>query len=271
MYLRVTDVAKNKSSHNTRAGFSFLELSIVIVIIGLLLSAVLIGKDSIRQAKLRRFVSQTEEFSNAIKQFKDKYGDLPGDMWNATAIWGTDPDGCPASVNATPKTETCNGNGNGRVYDYPAGADAAEVFRAFQQLSNAEMIRGSFTGSKTLAGVADSVTMDLNVPACDLGGAALWLQYYGLNDNTDPLYFPMRGHFLSCGMLNGSRQVLNPVMSPFEARTMDTKIDDGRPGTGRMTVLKSACATSTDPDTAIYSNNDTVYACLVFFGMDDTR
>lgn len=68
-----------------RKGFSLVELSIVLVILGLLVGGVLAGKDLIRSAAVKSQISQFSEVAIAARAFKDKYFALPGDLAEPTA------------------------------------------------------------------------------------------------------------------------------------------------------------------------------------------
>ena len=67
------------------AGFTLVELSIVLVIIGLIIGGVLVGRDLISAAGVRAQVSQIEKFNTAVNTFSGKYGYLPGDISAASA------------------------------------------------------------------------------------------------------------------------------------------------------------------------------------------
>ena len=64
-------------------GFSLIEVAIAIVIIGLVASFTLKGKELIHTAKLNSVAEQVNSFKIAIQMFVDKYGTLPGDCPNA--------------------------------------------------------------------------------------------------------------------------------------------------------------------------------------------
>jgi prepilin-type N-terminal cleavage/methylation domain-containing protein len=66
------------------AGFTLIELSIVLVIIGLIVGGVLVGQDLIRAAAVRAQITQIEKYNTAANTFYGKYGYLPGDI-NGTA------------------------------------------------------------------------------------------------------------------------------------------------------------------------------------------
>ena len=98
------------------SGFSLVELSIVLVILGLLVGGVLTGQSLIRAAELRSVTTEYGKYSTAIRAFKDKYFALPGDMTNAIAFWGPAPDCADTATTAGTGTQTCNGDGNNNIY-----------------------------------------------------------------------------------------------------------------------------------------------------------
>ncbi|PZU43073.1 MAG: prepilin-type cleavage/methylation domain-containing protein, partial [Sphingomonas sp.] len=64
-------------------GFSLVELSIVLVILGLLTGGILGGQSLIRAAEIRSIGVDFNRFSTATYTFRDKYMGLPGDITNA--------------------------------------------------------------------------------------------------------------------------------------------------------------------------------------------
>lgn len=64
------------------SGFTLIELSIVLVIIGLVIGGILVGQDLIKAAELRATISQKEKFDSAVNTFRNKFGGKPGDLSN---------------------------------------------------------------------------------------------------------------------------------------------------------------------------------------------
>src|SRR5437660_1073388 len=99
-----------------RHGFTLLELSIVLVIIGLLIGGIFVGQSLIHNAQLNAVISEFNRYQTAVQSFKQQYNTLPGDMSNATSFWGsaggTGSDATCAVVVST-TAATCNGNGDG--------------------------------------------------------------------------------------------------------------------------------------------------------------
>jgi prepilin-type N-terminal cleavage/methylation domain-containing protein len=118
-----------------RAAFSLIELSIVLVILGLLVGGVLAGRSLIHASELKHDINTLQQYQTATLGFRDKYLGLPGDLLNAQSFW-------PAC------TGTCNGNGNGMIRPLPDPND--EPARVFEHLSRAGLISGSYNGDPSL-------------------------------------------------------------------------------------------------------------------------
>ncbi len=105
-------------------GFTLVEISIVLVIIGLLIGGVLKGQSIIRNAQTKRIVQSADELRAAIYTFYDRYGVFPGDESN-TAI---------------PLNDTHEGTTNGRI----SGGESAMLF---EDLTLEGIINGHFDGA----------------------------------------------------------------------------------------------------------------------------
>src|ERR1700735_2399062 len=96
-------------------GFTLIELSIVLVIIGLIIGGILTGQDLIKAAEQRATLAQVEKYNTAVNTFRNKFGGIPGDLLYSTA---NSFDLGPASTATL--TNTC-GDGNGLLQDGQAG------------------------------------------------------------------------------------------------------------------------------------------------------
>mgnify|MGYP000373149386 CR=1 FL=1 len=71
-----------------QSGFTLIELSVVLVIVGLLIGGLLSGQTLIRAAEIRSIATQFTVFNTSAQNFRMKYKAIPGDMTNATTYWG---------------------------------------------------------------------------------------------------------------------------------------------------------------------------------------
>ncbi|WP_163329454.1 type II secretion system protein [Desulfurobacterium thermolithotrophum] len=116
-----------------RKGFTLVELAIVLVIIGLLLGAVLKGQELIKNAKIKRAISQAKEIEAAVYTYYDKYNAFPGDDPNAADRWG----------NST----TSSGNGDGWISGGYCTSEGEESCLLWQHLRLANIINGDSSGN----------------------------------------------------------------------------------------------------------------------------
>ncbi|QKK05852.1 MAG: prepilin-type N-terminal cleavage/methylation domain-containing protein [Pseudomonadota bacterium] len=67
------------------SGFTLVELSIVMAIIGILIGGVLKGREMMINGKITATVVQIHAVEAAVTTFRDTYNQIPGDMLNAAA------------------------------------------------------------------------------------------------------------------------------------------------------------------------------------------
>jgi len=213
-------------------GFSLVELSIVLVIIGLLVGGILAGRSLIRASELRSVIIDYERFKTAALAFRDRYFYLPGDMPNASSVWGA-ADGTTGSTVACASTAsttatTCNGNGNG-LLDIPGSSN--EYFRFWQHLANAGMIEGSYSGI-SLGGTNYVTTA--NAPSGKMSSSLWYALYRGTLSGNASIFDGFYGNALQFGAYVANSDPAAPIIKPEEGWNIDSKIDDGKPALGTI-------------------------------------
>ena len=256
-------------------GFSLVELSIVLVILGLLIGGVLVGRDLIRAAEVRSVSTDMESYRTALYTFKGKYFALPGDMPNAVKFWGAQAGGttdgvdatCVALTHASPATglPTCNGNGDGYVFP------SYEMMRFWQHLSNAGLISGNYSGVSYNSAFSDRAhSQGLNCPASKVGSGGYSFYYVGTPGSA--YFFPGNyGHSFQFGAGPSGYDMITQIITPEDAWNIDIKIDDGLPGNGKVRPRNLAasghanCSTSSDPTVSVYNLTYKNNACGLYF------
>lgn len=259
-------------------GFSLVELSIVLVILGLLTGGILAGQSLIRASEIRAASSEYARYLAAIHTFRDKYFATPGDMSGATKFWGAADSGdgigtdCHG-VNST-TTATCNGDGSGQANSNAPTATGCGVnangerFRFWQHLANAGLIEGSYSGRTDSAASDWVLTASKNVPTSRLGGAVWTVEGIGNIPAGHANYFERS---YNTEALDIRTPAGTYPITPEEAWNIDTKMDDGKAGTGSVFTIKNSgtwapnCSTTDVAVTAEYNVSNSTAKCLLFF------
>lgn len=242
-----------KQYSNTSQGFTLVELAIVLVVIGLIVSAALGGREILRIAKLKSAISEVQGYQVAVDNFKEAYNGLPGDLKNATSFW---------------TSGTANGNGDGHIGDGTAGDDT-EPYYAWDQLALAKLIPGVYSGAGTAAAVG------VNVPRSSaIENSGYSLSYFSTSFGyTDTLGRAFPGHYLALGRNHTTHNyVANASLAPEEAVYIDNKMDDGTPDFGKVLGVTGlvapvgACTTGSAPNLTYDMANAGVACTLYFLG-----
>lgn len=244
-------------------GFTLVELSIVLVIIGLIIGGILVGKDLIRQAELRSVIKEVEAYKAAIFTFKGKYNCYPGDCTNAYYYWGAEL-GC-TNINASNAAYNggCNGNGNGKIAMY------GEMFLVWQHLSAAGLIPETLTGSYVYPS-ANCMIIGNNIPRSKIPGLAYHITstlQYALDpteSNAVKWIWASSDKVSTCD----SHFRRYEIFSPEDAKSIDQKMDNGLPTTGSV-LGSNRMETSASPYSCLtgsqYNIPERNIACLLRF------
>jgi prepilin-type N-terminal cleavage/methylation domain-containing protein len=212
-------------------GFTLIELSIVLVIIGLIVGGVLVGQDLIKAAEVRATISQIEKYNTAVNTFKEKYGGLPGNLSSAAA----------SSFGFVQRAGTLGrGSNNGILSginysnsnsDYATALQTGETALFWVDLSTSHLITGSFTAATdsgiSIIDASSQPGLDAWLPTAAIGkGSYIYvysfngINYFGLSV---PSSIDANGILYS-----------TPMLAVRDAFAIDKKIDDGLPTTGTV-------------------------------------
>lgn len=248
-------------SNNSQKGFTLVELSIVIVIIGLIVAGVVAGQSLVKQAQLRSIITEQEAIRVSLNTFKLEYDAIPGDFEAALSYWpAAATDGCNVAGTGNSDADECPGDGNGQILI--VAGDNNEGYMAWKHLELAGLYSGSFVPGAAITG-----TINGNIPASKYTGAGITLVY----DESTTLG-ASQGDGTGAGGSNIGKNVIlfggavasdianATIFTPNQVKGIDTKVDDGAPvvGTVRAVGLSSdASGVCIDADGAAAANGAT--------------
>jgi prepilin-type N-terminal cleavage/methylation domain-containing protein len=209
-----------------KQGFTLVELSIVLLIIGLIIGGITAGSSLINQAGLRSVISEYNQYKTSVNTFKIQYNALPGDMNNATTFW-YNATTCPGTAGTA---GGCNGDGNGYILFNYSSTTNDESLRAWQHLSLSGIINGNYTGTHTVTNQNDP---GVNVPQSKYSNAIWGFESSPTSLNSGALY----GNAIFLGSFSSGGPGNGPSLAAIDAQTIDTKIDDGIPISGAVHAI----------------------------------
>lgn len=210
-------------------GFTLIELSIALIIIGLLVGGILVGQDLIKTAEVRATIGQIEKYNAAVNTFQGKYGGLPGDLkYEQAQELGF-------------FTINFQGNGSGILQpstytgtsDYePLSHASGEELLFWRHLSDASLVEGSFVPGANVNGLGAIIPTSAGVPISTYLppaklGRGNYIAVYGAGGIN---YYEISG--IDAISDFGAYTVNTSKIMPGEAYLIDAKTDDGFPHTG---------------------------------------
>jgi prepilin-type N-terminal cleavage/methylation domain-containing protein len=203
---------KKRNTNKRQEGFSLIESAIVLVIMGFLIGGVLKGKDLIESARLKRVISQLNEYRLATSAFLDKYDALPGDFNRASTLI---------------REGLQNGNGNG-IVDGGGLVAGSEALNFWAHLAGAGFIGNP--GPENEQGVGD---FGKGAPESSIGG--------GFTVENNP--HGLRGLWFILGKKVGDHGD-GGLLTPSQAQAIDKKLDNGHPNSGKVRAMDGSDAPS---------------------------
>lgn len=241
-------------------GFTLIEMSIVLVIIGLIIGGILKGQEIIESSRQKATITQIDGVRSAVNSFVDLYNGVPGDYLRATN-----------RIQALSTGTNVNGTGDGRIG--PAAVAAAATFSTASNAIATHLENLNFFNHLAGAGLMGGVSVQTTVADQTFFGEGSLLPTA-----------PIAGSGMS--IINGTgfdgrvshwmrlhATVAGPtvIISPKRSYEMDLKSDDGTPSAGDMQAATAAGAqtanTCNGATAAVYNVLGQTANCILMFNM----
>ena len=250
---------KKTLKHNSKnRGFTLIELSIVIVIIGIIVGGVVLGSKVIDRARLAKVSSELSQIKQAYMMFDDTYVSVPGDYSGTTESATSCADATAA--NAFAAATVCSGDGDGKIEGtfstsaactYTSAGDCEFKF-AMNHLVYEDFLPASFSRR--------TESLDKGKLPKSFGNLTWHLIYYTGDANSN-ISTANPKHIIRLDAMGASIAEL----SQQRAFEIDQKIDDGKATSGMLGNHSVAgCVSSGD-----YATSAAAAHCPLAYSLDD--
>jgi prepilin-type N-terminal cleavage/methylation domain-containing protein len=253
-----------KTFSKKKSAFSLIELSIVLIVIGLLIAGITGGASLIKSSELRSVMGEARGYSVAVNAFYSQFNALPGDYGTGVG------------------TATA-GNGDGKIEYYGTGSvsESASAWQALKAIGAVDTITAGATAAATTAPVFGTTA-----PASKIKSSGWAFDYRTLaegastgvaaNQNVVVLTGAIGTTGLTAGsvtLVQGSANVASAAITGADALSIDAKIDDNFAQTGKVRGLNPAatdagCYSITASATSAYITTSTSKVCALTYQID---
>jgi prepilin-type N-terminal cleavage/methylation domain-containing protein len=247
-------------------GFTLIEMSIVLVIIGLIVGGILKGQELIESSRQKNAISQVDRVRAAVTTFVDRYKAFPGDYGQAQAnVLAGIGDG-----NDNGFLGAAGGTNVAAILAVDGTAASSEEKYFFSHIAAAGLIGGAgpnpaATAAPGFSGVAATVSP---LPSSAFPSSGLTIAYGVHQGGTTPETAAF--HWLRMSQFTaGALVAADGIISGQRAFQLDTKYDDGQAMTGSIRTTATSAAGGTECGTAggavTYAAASTQVACILLF------
>ncbi|MDX2082557.1 MAG: prepilin-type N-terminal cleavage/methylation domain-containing protein [Rickettsiales bacterium] len=269
-----------KTFSSKKSAFSLIELSIVLIIIGLLIAGVTGGASLIKNSELRAAISEARGYQVAVNGFFSQFNSLPGDY--------------PRQIGTSQSAGPTTGNGDNSRIEYFAadevGGGNSESVAAWSQLIQSGTIDPNIV--LTYSDVANAQSPGVNMPSSKIKSSGWHFDYrngvgvagdYTNTTNTEAGIVSFQNVVVLTGsttavtdtastLVNGTTNAASASLFGTDAVSIDTKVDDGKANTGKVRGLNpgntTGCYTAAGSAADYIITTTTSKVCALTFKVD---
>lgn len=240
-----------KTFSSKKSAFSLIELSIVLIIIGLLIAGITGGASLIKSSELRSVMGEARGYAVAVNAFYTQYNALPGDY--STQGLGTSRIG-DGNSQINYHTATAEGGAAGTL----SPSESANAWNMLKTIGAIDTIT-----STTFVEASTPPTFGTNAPASKIKASGWAFSYIAANT---------QNVVVLTGTISAATDTVaaelntlaSAAITPADALSIDSKIDDGVANTGKIRGLVTGCNTTP----AVYTTTTTTKACALSYQVD---
>jgi prepilin-type N-terminal cleavage/methylation domain-containing protein len=235
-----------------KKGFTLIELAIVVVVLGILVTGIIGGRSLIDSSKRQGLINDVQKYKTAFLAFKLEYDAVPGDFDEATQYF----------------SGTNNGNGDDAISFW-------ENRFVWQHLHLGGILNKAYDCQGCSIGLED---LGISLPEAPFEASGYYLVERSDKNASYRVYNNPSGHYLWLGASKTDLERLyDGAVTANWAKKLDDKIDDGKPYKGSVIVsnpLRGGNGNCLTPHDQVYytSTEDPEYdltldtvSCLIFF------
>lgn len=260
-----------KTFSSKKSAFSLIELSIVLIIIGLLIAGVTGGAGLIRSAELRSVIGEARSYAVSVNAFYTQFSAYPGDY--STPV-----------VGSTGAGTSAYGDNDGTIEYYTGSTSESAV--AWIHLRGANIIDTLPSTITLITNAAptfgNSGTSGANAPSSKIKSAGWVFDYRTItegdssaaNQNVVVLTSTMTAATSgTAATAVNSGNISSAAMLGSDALSIDTKVDDGYANTGKVRGVNpasgSTCYTASSSSAVSYTvTSSSTKTCGVSYQVD---
>jgi prepilin-type N-terminal cleavage/methylation domain-containing protein len=219
-----------KTFSSKKSAFSLIELSIVLIIIGLLIAGITGGASLIKSSELRSIMGEARGYAVSVNSFFTQYDQYPGDS--------------DKNVGAKSSVVGNRDNKIQFVRETPTPVTAEGVDAWFDLLDIGAIDLPLVTVTMTSPEALVPVT---NIPGSKIKGAGWAFDYNTTtSQNVVVLTSTTTTWGTGKGLVNGvattdvGKNVSSPIITAGDALSIDSKIDDGKANAGNVQAVNTA-------------------------------